>query len=218
MRELRWIADETNELRDRDVLRAWLEGHADALPAVDHAGWSLLVARCAHEQEVLTERLRTVLDSPRYLDLVHDLLVLVERRPRVSKEEDDAARRKLERRVQRRWGQLEELVAELESDGDDAALHQARIATKRCRAAVEAVAPLAGDEVTKLAKALAKLQDALGAAHDAAVFEAWLRGSDGSPASFVAGELTHVARAEAARLAERWPAVWAKVRRRPAPT
>ena len=212
--ELRWVADETSPLRDRDVLRSWLVDHRAAVPEEDAAGVAALVDRCDAEIATHRARLLRVLGSSRYLRLVHDLTELLEAPTAESsgKRAERAARDRLDRQVAKRWAALAARVDALGEDPAPADLHQARIAAKRARAAVEAVEPLEGRRARHLARSLAELQDVLGAVHDAAVFEAWLR----SAGTFVAGELATCARAEATVAVAGWPEAWDGALRRQA--
>ncbi|WP_426574510.1 CHAD domain-containing protein [Aquihabitans sp. McL0605] len=212
--ELRWVADQTNELRDLDVLRAWLVAKTAALPDDDRPAMEELIGRCDEQAAARRAVLLRALGSPRYGALVHDLVHLLETPPAVDQKQERRARKRLDRQVRRRWHELEALMGALGDDHDDADLHQARIAAKRCRAAVEAVIPLVGRDARRLARALAKLQDVLGAVHDASVTEAWLRQVRATPAAFAAGELAVLARIDGRVSGERWPDVWAKVERR----
>jgi CHAD domain-containing protein len=213
--ELAWAAGETGARRDLDVLRAWLLDRGSDLPADDGPGLAVLVARADAEAAVARTRLLRLLASGRYLDLVHRLVALVDEPHVLPKKADRRARRHLERRVAERWAQLERKIDRLGPDPDDHHLHRARIATKRARAAVEAIVPIEGKEARKLAKALARLQDALGGAHDAAVFEAWLRTVDEpGAASFTAGELAVLARQDQQHHRGSWPDAWQDARHR----
>jgi CHAD domain-containing protein len=213
-RELRWVADETNELRDRDVLRAWLEVRGSSLPAADQPGVHHLVERADSEAARCRARVDEVLASPRYLELVHELVALVSQPPALGRKTSRQARRRLDAQVGKRWNRLETRVEALGANPGDRELHKARIAAKRCRAAVEAVRPLEGRAARRLAKSLAALQDVLGAVHDAAVFDSWLRAVDDPALRFTAGQLAVLARTDAHEQAARWPEVWERCRRR----
>ena len=212
--ELRWIADLTNELRDLDVLRAWLRAEEIVLPAEDRTAVDVLVRRADDQADRHRRDLLRAMGSPRYGTLIHELVELVTAPAAGVEGSERRACKHLERQVQRRWDALVAELAALEAEPGDAQLHRARIAAKRCRAAVEAVEPLHRGDEPRLARSLAALQDDLGAAHDAAVIETWLRKAADSSAAFVAGELAVVAQIEGRTHVDRWPAAWAKARRR----
>ena len=89
-------------------------------------------------------------------------------------------------------------------------MHQVRIKAKRARYAAEAIAPVAGRRVARLAEAVADLQGILGDHQDAVVAEAWLRqaSQDGGDLALVAGELVGVQRAEAKASRKAWKKAW----------
>lgn len=213
-RELRWVADATNAPRDLDVLRDWLHERSSRLPPADRPGVDDLVRRGDEQASLHRVALLEVLGAARYDALLHDLVGLLATSPDVSKRQDHRDRRSLARQVRRRWKGLEAQMAALGDHPADRDLHQARIAAKRCRAAVEATAPLVGRRARRLAKSLGHLQDVLGAVHDRAVIERWLRDASSETAPFVAGQLAEVARAEGRDEAAHWPEAWAKVQRR----
>jgi CHAD domain-containing protein len=92
--------------------------------------------------------------------------------------------------------------------------HAAWIRAKRCRYAVEAVAPVFGRQAGRFAAAIAAVRDILGDHQGTVVAEAWLRaaGAALSPARLAAGKLIAAERRERARLRSRWPKVWKRAR------
>ena len=73
------------------------------------------------------------------------------------------------------WKKLAKAVKALDDPPPDEELHAVRIRAKRCRYAVEAVAPVVGKEAKRIASAVAGLQGVLGDHQDAVVAEGWLR-------------------------------------------
>ena len=212
--ELRWLTGQTNQLRDLDVLRAWLELQEEHVPFFDQPAVEVLISRCEAEAADCRAALLRALGSPRYDDLLRDLIELRDTPPELRETSERRARKHLLRQVHRRRDALETQMEALGGRADPGALHQARIAAKRYRAATEAVVPITGRRMSRLARALAELQDVLGAVHDASLIEDWLRGAGGSPEAFVAGELAAMAHASGSGHAARWPDAWARVQRR----
>ena len=212
--ELRWLTDQTNTLRDLDVLRAWLQLQEEYIPFFDQPAIEVLISRCEREAADQRAALLRALGSSRYDDLLHDLIDLRETPPELRHKSERRARQHLLRQVHRRRDALEAQMEAMGSRSDPGDLHQARIAAKRYRAAVEAIVPLSGRAMSRLAHALAELQDVLGAVHDASVIEDWLREAGGTPEAFVAGELAAMAHASGSSHAARWPDAWARVQRR----
>ena len=212
--DLRWVADETNELRDLDVLGEWLRERSSSIPAEDRHALGELIRRFGDDAATRRVALVRLLGSRRYSQLVHDLVGLPATTPAMGGKAERHARKLLVRQVQRRWRRLEEAMGQLDDDPADADLHRARIAAKKCRATAEAVEPLTGPRMQRFARSLARLQDVLGAVHDASMMESLLRGSSGTPAAFTAGQLAVLTRLDGEAEQARWPQLWDKVRRR----
>jgi len=212
--ELRWVAGETSVARDLDVLLGWLQATGASLDDSDGPGVESLQRRCELQQAEQHAVVREALASTRYLDLLDDLVGLVTTPVRLTKADDAGLRRRLRRQCRRQWRKLGTRMAALGADPSNATVHRARIAAKRCRAAAEALAPLDRHAMNRFAHSLAELQDVLGAAHDAAVMETWLREAARTTAAFEAGELAATARADGVDQLRRWPTTWARVRRR----
>ncbi|HVM66080.1 MAG TPA: CHAD domain-containing protein [Acidimicrobiales bacterium] len=119
--------------------------------------------------------------------------------------------------VRRPWRRLWRSMAGLGPAPEDEALHAVRIEAKRCRYAMEAVAPAVGKDASNLAAAVADLQGVLGDLHDAVVAEAWLRQAvaDAPPAqALAAGQLIAIQRADADTSRKAWAAAWARASRK----
>ncbi|HZQ86126.1 MAG TPA: CHAD domain-containing protein [Acidimicrobiales bacterium] len=130
---------------------------------------------------------------------------------------DDPAADVLPALVRRPWRRLARTMNALGASPEDEALHAARIDAKRCRYALEAVAPALGKEASSLAGAVADVQGVLGDLHDAVVAEAWLReAAAGAPTAqaLAAGELIAVQRADAEACRRAWGQAWDKASRR----
>jgi CHAD domain-containing protein len=166
--ELGWLAGETNDARDLDVLveelgpRVARLGEADA----EHAARlidSLVAARSAARDRVLA-----ALAHPRYLALV-DRLVAEAGSPRLSGRELD-----LGAVVSREYKRMRKAARRI-GDDPDTAMHRLRIAGKRVRYAAE-LAVLPGDRRgSEFIRAAKDLQDVLGTHQDAVVAEERIR-------------------------------------------
>jgi CHAD domain-containing protein len=122
--------------------------------------------------------------------------------------------------VAKTFRRLVRRIAALAIDGPSPAWHEARIAAKRARYAADAVAPVLGRDMARLAERLADVTEILGTHQDAHVAQQALRSmADEAPpaAAFALGRLVGVE--EAAEMADReafftlWPTV-AKAARR----
>ena len=111
---------------------------------------------------------------------------------------------------ERRWN---ELVAAVHAAGEyptDEELQRIRIATKRCRFAVEAVAPVVGRPASPFVAGVEVMQTVLGDCHDTVVAELWLRNVavELVDCRHAMGGLIAIARHERERVREAWPATW----------
>ena len=88
---------------------------------------------------------------------------------------------------------------------------------KRTRYALEAIAPVTGKDIRRLADRVRGIQDVLGDHHDAVVATAWLRDAavsgDVDPSvAFTAGQLADTFIRDAGRLRTRWSHTWRTTR------
>jgi CHAD domain-containing protein len=198
--ELRWLGRLLGEVRDRDVLIAYL---VEELGSIEEAGAfaAILELLDAEREEARTEVL-AAFDSPRYRQLLAEL----ERPPRLRDGE------RLATAAAADYGRLRKAAKRLGSEAKDEELHRVRIRAKRARYAAEAV----GGEARFVARAK-DVQDVLGEHQDAVVAEerirelvAQVRGTGRT--ALAAGRLIERQRArrEAARAA--WPKAWKRLR------
>ena len=211
--ELSWLADALGSVRDADVLLERLHRHVAGLPEEERAAGAALVERLRAEREAARSRLLDVLDDQRYLDLL-DRLVDAVHHPAVVARADRPARKVLPGLAAEPWKRLRKAVQALPADPPEDDLHAVRIRAKRARYAAEVAAVAAGKPARRFAKAVAGLQEVLGALQDAAVSEDWLRAAadDVDPASAaVARRLADEERAEIERLRHAWATAWRAV-------
>ena len=150
--ELRWLARALGKVRDRDVLIAYL---LDELVSLDEAGaFGAVLELLDCERQEGRAKLRDVLDSARYRNLLHELA----QPPRLREGED------LRSPAITEYQRLREAVEQLDDDPADLELHEVRIQVKRARYAAEAAG--ASPRYVERARAL---QDILGEHQDAVV-------------------------------------------------
>jgi CHAD domain-containing protein len=208
--ELDWLADGLGAVRDADVLLDRFTNDIVSLGDSDQpAGQRLLDtlrARRTHDRELLLTAMR----SSRYGALL-DALVAAARRPRlllrIDDTDDEEMLLSLVRVPLRR---LRRAVSAEPRDTTDEHLHRLRILTKRARYAIEALGVAFGRPARKHARALAQLQDVLGAHHDAVVAADWLRERTSLDPSLglVAGQLVELERRRADAAAGSWRKQW----------
>ena len=161
--ELAWLATELGEVRDTEVQ---LQALAFAIEDEDARSFvtETLNARMRAAQSSALAAVR----SDRHDFLLEDLIILVAEPP-VSAAAFDAADSTIHRCVRRTWRRLSRSVSATtaKSPADD--WHRIRILAKQARYAVEAAAPLFGDDYKRLGKSLAWVTDTLGSKQDAQV-------------------------------------------------
>jgi CHAD domain-containing protein len=206
--ELRWVARLLGTLRDTDVLLARFRARAEALPVQDMSAARALVRGLRRSRARGLRDLLAAMREERYVRLL-ERLVAEAREPSVLSTASSPAEG-LAELLAERAAALHEMAGGLGEEPPDAALHGVRIASKRLRYAAEALAPVLGKPVARVARAAVGLQDVLGDHHDAVVAGGWLRErAVVSPAgAFVAGEMAAAEREDEMRARAAWPSAW----------
>ena len=169
--ELKWLAAALGAARDGEVLLARLTAELAAIPPALVAGpvqaritgcFTAGLARAA-------KTALAALDGQRYLRLLDDLDALLADPPLTPLAARKAGK-VLARPVRRAARRLQHALAAVPAAEDrDAAIHQARKATKRARYAAEAAAPALGRTASRQAAQARELQQSLGDHHDSVV-------------------------------------------------
>ena len=173
--ELKWLAAALGPARDGEVLLARLTGELAAIPPALVAGpvqariTDCFTAGLAQAGQTAL----AALDGQRYLRLLDDLDALLADPPLTPLAERKAGKA-LAKPVRRAARRLQHALAAVPAAGDrDAAIHEARKATKRARYAAEAAAPALSTASRQAAQAR-ELQQLLGDHHDSVVARAVL--------------------------------------------
>ncbi len=209
--DLRELAEDLGLVRDADVLLARLRADAEALGPPDDDAALAVLERLTRARASHLRRLLAVMDDPAYLGLL-DRLVQAARAPVLDETlAARPAREVLPELARRPWRKLRRDERSLGPDPAPEALHALRIRAKRARYAAE-MAGLVMPAAAAHGKALARVQDALGEYHDAAVAESWLRSAVTSGVSrsqaVAVGLLIARQRAAAAVELARWEKAW----------
>jgi CHAD domain-containing protein len=210
------LASELGEVRDRDVLAARLREREATLDASQRDAVEGIVSRLDRQRARALGRAVAALDSARYLSLL-DRLVAAANRPETLPEADGPAADLLPALAGKSFRKLKKAVHRLGPHPTDEELHALRIKAKRARYAADVAVPVVGAPARKYAKAVSKLQDALGDHHDCAVAIEWLSGNVHSASraqAFALGLLVAGQQRELEELRASWRSVWAKVARR----
>jgi CHAD domain-containing protein len=214
--ELQWFGAELGQVRDIEVLRERLRGHAALLPETEGAAARVAICRLdADHTTARTELLRS-LREPRYAQLhraLHDAVTGPRLTPAAGKRATDA----LPGAVRPMWRKLRRAVDALGPVPSDASLHQVRIRAKRCRYAAELASPVLGRPARDFATAMARLQDVLGEHQDSVVADRWLAKTApecSAPEAYALGMLAEIERGLAIRARAAFEPAWEAARKR----
>ena len=211
--ELGWLALSLGAVRDREVLLDRLRDRAQSLPSNDARSAAALLQLLETEIDSLRKKLKDDLDSPRYVDLLENL-VAGAHSPATLPDADQPAATVLPALATTPWRRLRSAVKQLPATATDPELHRIRILAKRARYAAEAVAPVAPG-ADAFAKAAARLQTVLGEHQDSVTAQAWLRAAKVSGRrAFVAGELIALEGIAAHDARVKWSKAWKSLDRK----
>ena len=169
--ELKWLAAALGQARDAEVLRDRLTSELAAIPAALVVGpvEACITAHFTAELAQAGNAALRVLDGQRYLRLLDDLDALLADPPLTPLAQRRAGKA-LARPVRRAQRRLQRALAAVPGAEDrDAAIHEARKATKRARYAAEAAVPALGGKARRQATQAKELQQLLGDHHDSVV-------------------------------------------------
>ncbi|SEE98162.1 CHAD domain-containing protein [Streptomyces sp. 2112.3] len=178
--ELQWLAAELGVDRDREVLTARLQQALAEVPR------TLRLGPVAARLRIWSERRRadarrevlSVLDGPRYLELLKTLHALLQEpplRPAADRPAPDVVAGAVLKDYRRLARRVEAALAAPAGQARDEALHGARKAAKRTRYAAEAARPALGRPAKKFAKRIKRVQQLLGDHQDSVVARGALR-------------------------------------------
>ncbi len=207
--ELEWLGDGLGTVRDADVLMARVGREAGELPGRLLPGTTTLLAAIGAERRAADARVRADVGSARFRLLLDELDLFLK--------EASASPGTIEARdvLRPRWRALRNAVRDLSEPPTDEQLHDLRIETKRARYAAEIFAPVSGPRGRRFVRRATRLQDVLGAQHDAARAHTWFLGFEGDDPSAAAASGWLAARAAADRdaLRQAWRPAWASLGR-----
>ena len=169
--ELKWLAAALGPARDGEVMLARLTADLAAAPPALVAGpvQARITAHFTAELAQARQTALAALDGQRYLRLLDDLDALLAEPP-LTPLATRKAGKALAKPVRRAARRLQNALAAVPAAGDrDAAIHEARKATKRARYAAEAAVPALGRRASRQAAQAKELQQLLGDHHDSVV-------------------------------------------------
>ncbi|HEX7247523.1 MAG TPA: CHAD domain-containing protein [Actinomycetota bacterium] len=213
---LRWLGGVLGAVRDLDVLHERFVEHAAMFPLDAQADVRRVLDRVQATREPARTALLSAMQGSRYERLLEALREAASD-PRVRDHvAHERAARAMGPLMRAPWAHLVKVCDGLDPASPDAALHEARIRSKRVRYAAEALAPVFGGPARRFARRAEALQGVLGSHQDAVVALAWLRTCAGaeSDLAFGAGMLGGVEAAIRDDARRRWPRRWRALRRR----
>lgn len=184
--ELGWLAGETNDGRDLDVLVEELEPRVERLGEADSESARRLMEGLTTGRSAARERVLAALASPRYFALV-ERLVAEAPHPKLAGSGLD-----LGALVSSEYRRMRKAARRAGREPGAAAMHKLRIAGKRVRYAAELAALPKDRRGQAFIRAAKDLQDVLGAHQDAVVAEERIRAiavGAGPGVALVAGRL-----------------------------
>jgi CHAD domain-containing protein len=179
--ELAWVASELGAIRDTEVLLERLLDHAGSLDEADAARVSeFLTALVGQRLQSARSSALAALRSDRHQYLIEDLIDAARNPSALPLAYADYSE-SMQRLAASAWDHFRHAIRDLEIDSPAAEWHHARILAKRARYAMDALAPLEGKSVKRLAHALAIATGLLGILHDAFVAQEALRSLASAP-------------------------------------
>ena len=176
-RDLRWLGDLLGRIRDLDVQLQRLQ--QDCQLAVAESIETLAGFRTHLEQqrEVRRAAMLAGLDSERYVRLLRRLEQFAVSEPEAAPVNDaaDTISRAGRRAVRHAFRRVEKRGDRIGKAPEPTDLHAVRIRAKRLRYLLEFLREITGKPGRRLVKDLTRLQDLLGAYHDAVVAEEFIR-------------------------------------------
>jgi len=172
--DLKWLAAELGAIRDAEVLQERLDQHAKVLPeAFADQTREVVDSVLIRRRDTALAGALAALRSDRHDFLIQDL-VEAANTPRFTDQAYRTCREVLPEALAKSWRSLSKAVNGLDLTTPSTAWHAARIKAKRARYTAEALSPIFGKKVERLAKKLASVTEVLGSHQDAHVAQQFL--------------------------------------------
>jgi CHAD domain-containing protein len=208
--ELGWLGAELGRVRDLDVLGEELRARVSGLASADAPAAPKLLDRLRVQRDAAAASLASALRTDRYRTLLVRL-AKVASSPPVASGGDDPARDAVPGLMRVPWRRLDRAVSAAGPEPSDGALHRVRIRAKRVRYAAEALAPVGGRPLARMASRATDVQRILGEHQDAVMAASWLRdqAAGATPSvAFAAGVLAAQEETRRTQTRRRWPGAW----------
>jgi len=213
--ELAWLATRLGPTRDADVMLERLGDTRGLLEEDEGAAAEGVLELLREERRGHWGEATEALRSPRCVALL-DALVAMAAEPPLTARADAPAHRIMAGHTRRHWRRLRRRAHQAAKTLEEADLHRTRLAAKRVRYACETAALAEGEPAVRLATAVGRLQDVLGAHQDAVVLRDWLRrvARRHPGLALAASEMAGIEAARASDTAASWVEVWRRVERK----
>jgi CHAD domain-containing protein len=211
--ELGWLNDCLSPARDLDVLIEALARRSAAISGIEFHRSRSLLARLRKERDESHASVLRALGDQRYFALFDDLANAA-RQPRMLRRAGEPAEKAGRAMLRRVWKKTRKSVRALGRFPSDLELHEVRITSKHVRYAAEALAPVIGKHVRRLARRAEDLQSALGEQRDAAVTMQHLHPFLNDPDVAIAAHgLARISRRAANSGRASWARAWRRMRK-----
>jgi len=174
-RELRWLGQVLGSVRDLDVHLGLLDQYRAAVPADHHDALAPFRAHIEAERAQRRGEMLGVLESTRYFRLLVRLERFAQARAAVRGRFKEPVIQVGRRAIRRGFRRVRKDGRRISETPTDAELHALRIRVKRLRYLLEFLRELTGKPGRQLVKDTIRLQDLLGAHHDATVAAEFIR-------------------------------------------
>lgn len=211
--ELGWLGDELGRVRDLDVLDAELRVRVNELSDADAGSAPKLLDRLRVQRKEAGAALGSALRAERSRHVLAQLSSFVAAPP-ITAAAEGSAMHELPGLMEGPWRRLRRAANAAGEEPTDVALHRIRIRAKRVRYAAEALGPVGGRSLGRVARRATDVQRILGEHQDAVVAASWLRdqAAGATPkVAFAAGMLAAQEEARRTQTRGRWPQTWERL-------
>ncbi|HEY7437839.1 MAG TPA: CHAD domain-containing protein [Acidimicrobiia bacterium] len=208
------LGDELAALRDSEVLLDLVLCQVARMPSGDRLAAAGLLPALIERRDNARREAMLAMASHHHMQVLERITVAATH-ARTSSLGSQDAREVLAPMVDKEFRRTEAAARRARKVGSATSLHHLRLAAKRLRYAAEVLEPVAGKAAKRRSKRAARLQDVLGAHHDAVIAADWLRDASYQAASptesFAAGMLAASVRRNARDAQRKWPTVWKRL-------
>jgi CHAD domain-containing protein len=219
---LKGLLDTLGTVRDADIRLAMVSAFRSRLPQGDRGAVDPLLQYLQAERARARSTMLRALDAKRtraWLDTLPDRLARITPVASAASARNVAAMAVVPSLIQKRYRKLHKHARRLTAESSMSEFHDVRVRAKKLRYALEAVAPSYAKPAQAMLSALHKLQNKLGAQHDADVIADYLTDLASHPPAnfggatlFLMGRMAELHAREAASMGEKVARPWRRMR------